>query len=100
MFLMGNNVGKNVGAFRPIDGFEVHGGAPFDARDQEPLEGISSVEGLHCERVKNLDAHPNTEENQVQTTRQDTRLLTRTSFWIQEVCTLLLLSGCFHWGGP
>ena len=88
---------SNVGAFRPTYGCDVHGGASFDARDREPLGGISSVENLHYERVVvSVDVHPNSKGKQQQTTllrrhperkvrsfkdtRQGTRRLTRTSF--------------------
>lgn len=40
------NVGANVGGFRSTDGSEELGGASFNARYREPLEGISRVADL------------------------------------------------------
>jgi len=39
-------VGENIGDFRPTDSFEGYGGDSFDARDREPLGGISRAEDL------------------------------------------------------
>lgn len=43
---MMGNVGANVGRFRPADDFEGHGGTSLEARDREPLGGISCIKDL------------------------------------------------------